>query len=248
MSTPAKRPSGAKSKAAAYDRLAPFYSRHWGAPFLDGALAMYAEWLAPRLPARGARILDVCCGTGEFAAWIRAAHEVTGVDLSAPMLEAARLRAPNASFVQADMRSFRLAVQPFDAAVCFYNSFNQAMNALALRKAFASIARHLQPGGWLLFDFIDESAYRASWDFEEVAIADGLLCQLRYRYNPATRIASCRALIDGERTLVRQRPIEIDEVRVALNAAGFAVEAVAAVENVSPSNGRSVVLARRGFF
>ena len=245
MSTPAKRPSAAKSKAAAYDRLAPFYPQHWGAPFLDGALAMYAEWLAPHLPAHGARVLDVCCGTGEFAAWLSAAHDVTGVDLSGPMLDVARVRVPGSNFVQADMRTFRLAVPPFDAAVCFYNSFNQAMNALALRKAFASVARHLHPGGWLLFDVIDESAYSSSWDFEETAIVDGRVCDLRYRYNPQTRIATCRALVDGEWSIVRQRPIEIDEIRAALDAAGFAVETVAAVANVSPSNGRSMVLARR---
>jgi len=244
MSTPAKPPSAAKSKAA-YDVLASFYDPHWGRNFLDGALTMYAQWLAPRLPASGARVLDICCGSGEFAAWLVKSHRVTGIDISASMLEIARNKVPQACFEQNDMRTFRLAPRDFDAAVCFYNSFNQAMTHKGLRDAVASAAAHVRTGGWFLFDFIDESAFLSTWEFEETALADGKICALRYRYNPKTRIATCRALVDGQRTVVRQRPIEELEIRTALHAAGFHLEAIAPVANVNPSRGRSAVLARR---
>lgn len=244
MSTPAKRPSAAKSKAA-YDAIAAFYDPHWGVDFFDGALAMYAQWLAPHLPASGARILDVCCGSGEFAAWLSQSHRVTGIDLSIPMLEIARNKTPNACFEQHDMRTFRLQSRDFDAAVCFYNSFNQAMTASGLRAAVASIAAHLRPGGWFLFDFIDESAFLSTWEFEETAVADSKICKIRYRYNPKTRIATCRALVNGERTVIRQRPIEAKEMLETLEATGFTLETMAPVANVNPSRGRSVILARK---
>ena len=244
MSTPVKPPSGVKSKAA-YDILASFYDPHWGRDFLNGALTMYAQWLAPRLPASGARVLDICCGSGEFAAWLSKSHLVTGVDLSESMLEIARNKAAKACFEQKDMRTFRLASRDFDAAVCFYNSFNQAMTPKGLLDAMASVAKHVNAGGWFLFDFIDESAFLSTWEFEETALADGKICALRYRYNAKTRVATCRALVDGERTVIRQRPIEELEIRTALHAAGFHLEAIAPVANVNPSRGRSAVLARR---
>jgi ubiquinone/menaquinone biosynthesis C-methylase UbiE len=246
MSTPAKRPSDARSKAAAaYDPIAAFYDPHWGLDFLEGALTMHARWLAPRLPASGARVLDVCCGSGEFAAWLAKSQQVTGIDLSNAMLEIARNKAPQVCFKQEDMRTFRLAERDFDAAVCFYNSLNQAMTPKALRAAIASVAWHIRPGGWFLFDFIDESAFLSTWEFEETALARGQSCHLRYRYNPKTRIATCRARIDGDEwTVLRQRPIEEAEIREALQAAGFRVEAIAPVANVNPSRGRSAVLAQ----
>ena len=270
MSTRASRPSGAKTKAAseepsqtgiaaqgsrvrggsrgqshcaAYDLLAPFYEEHWGAAFVDGALAMYAEWLAPRLPASGAHVLDVCCGGGDFAAWLSLSHAVTGVDLSRGMLEQARIKAPRAEFVQGDMRTFRLPSGDFDAAVCFYNSVNQAMTARGLRNAFASIAAHLRQGAWLLFDFVEESAFLNTWEHDETAAADGRMIQLRYRYNPKTRIATCRGLVDGERMIVRQRSLDAAEVEDALDQAGLELDVLAPVTNVSPSRGRWVVLA-----
>jgi SAM-dependent methyltransferase len=244
MSTPAKRPLAARSKPAPYDAIARFYDPHWGYDFLDGALGMYAQWLAPRLPLAEARMLDVCCGSGEFAQWLSQSHRVTGIDLSASMLAIARNKAPQVCFEQKDMRTFRLAARDFDAATCFYNSLNQ-VTPKGLRAAFASVAKHLRPGGWFLFDFIDERAFLSTWDFEETALASESVCQLRYRYNPRTQKATCVALVDGtERTVIRQRPVEEAEVRESLADAGFTVEAIAAVENVNPSCGRAAVLAR----
>lgn len=245
MSTRAKQRSGARSRGAAYDLIAPFYDPHWGRDFLDGALFMYAEYLAERLPATGGRVLDICCGSGEFAAWIGKTHDVTGIDISQAMLELAEGKVPNGRFEQKDMRTFRLARRDFDAAVCFYNSVNQLLTGKGLRAAFASAALHVRPGGWFLFDFINESAFVATWEFEETAVASGGFCQLRYRYNPVTGIATCRARVGGEYTVIRQRAIEEDEVVSAVEEAGFRVEKIAGVGNVNPSRGRSVVLAQR---
>jgi SAM-dependent methyltransferase len=53
-----------------------------------GTRAIFHEWLAPLLRVSGARVLDVGCGSGAFAAELRDAANVTGVDLA---LEAIRL-------------------------------------------------------------------------------------------------------------------------------------------------------------
>jgi ubiquinone/menaquinone biosynthesis C-methylase UbiE len=70
----------------AYDALAPFYESHWGPVFLDDAVFMFSEFLASHLPA-SAHILDLCCGAGHFAAWVKGAGlQVTGVDVSHSMI------------------------------------------------------------------------------------------------------------------------------------------------------------------
>jgi SAM-dependent methyltransferase len=196
-------------------------------------------------PEPGARLLDICCGSGEFAAWIAKTHRVVGIDLSRAMLDVARNKVANACFEQKDMRTFRLVTRDFDAAVCFYNSFNQLMSTGSLRKALVSTALHLRPGGWFLFDFIEESAFLATWEFEETAMAAGSVCRLRYRYNRRTRIATCRARVGDYLTVIRQRPVERSEMLDSLAAAGFRVVSMAPVAEVNPAQGRSAVLAQR---
>ncbi len=66
----------------------------------------------------GQHVLDIGCGTGETAMLAAArGAKVTGVDLSQPMLEAARARGiAGAEFLEADMGEYRAAV-PFDGAL-----------------------------------------------------------------------------------------------------------------------------------
>lgn len=102
-----------------------------------------------------ARVLDLGCGNGQLtmAAAQRARFgQVTGVDLSDPMLARARDRAkaehvPNASFERGDVQ-----VHPFREA-----SFDVALSRFGVMffadpvAAFANVGRGLRPGGRLAF-------------------------------------------------------------------------------------------------
>jgi len=97
-------------------------------------------------PEPGERILDVGCGTGRLAAQIAAtgAH-VTGLDLSAAMLEQARLACPRGEFMEGDLLEFRPA-EPFDGIFS-----NAALHWIkpperAAERQFAA----LKPGGRLV--------------------------------------------------------------------------------------------------
>ena len=90
------------------------------------------------------RALDAACGTGRHTAHLlEGGHEVTGVDGSPEMLELARARAPEARFLEGDLRDLPVDDGEFDLAVC----------ALALghfddlRAPVAELARAVRPGG-----------------------------------------------------------------------------------------------------
>ena len=232
-----------------YDALAPFYERHWGTAFFSSATMLFREFLSKRI-GRGSRVLDLCCGTGDFAEWLAGqGMAVTGIDNSARMLSCARAKLPETQFYEADMRSFRLT-QRFDAATCFYNSINQALTLASLKQSLSTVREHLAVGGWFLFDVIQEHGYVEFWHADDLVKQDGRRCELHYRYDKIQGLALCHASIcsaAGEPTqeyTLYQRPIDEQTVRHELHCAGFCVESVATVRNAIPRRGRLAVLAR----
>jgi SAM-dependent methyltransferase len=102
----------------------------------------------------GERVLDVGCGNGavsiEAARAVGPAGQVTGLDLSAPMLEVARRRAEeqgiDIDFRQGDAQTVSYD-QPFDVVVSrFGMMFFDDPEA-----AFANLAKATRPGGRLCF-------------------------------------------------------------------------------------------------
>lgn len=99
----------------------------------------------------GARVLDLGCGIGWTSLFLaQAGYDVTGADLAPPLLEAARRHAQlwslDVDFVKADMDEFELG-RRFDFALVFDALHHTNRRAEAVR----NIARHVEPGGWVLF-------------------------------------------------------------------------------------------------
>lgn len=111
--------------------------------------------LLMRAGIRGGLVVDLGCGSGQWAAeLLRAGYEVLGVDVSAPMIEIARRRAPAASFVQTSFLSVPL---PACAAVtsigeCLNYAFDPASGPQALAGLFTRVHAALRPGGLFMFD------------------------------------------------------------------------------------------------
>lgn len=100
----------------------------------------------------GARtLLDVGCGTGEGMVHLREDFEITGVDLSPPMVEAARKKLPDLPVHQGDMRDFRLG-RAYDAVCCMYSSIGYLEDEEELEAAARTLVGHLAPGGVLLVE------------------------------------------------------------------------------------------------
>jgi SAM-dependent methyltransferase len=204
---------------APYDVVASFYDEHWGLDFARLAKKAIAEWLVPRLPEHAA-VLDLCCGTGLLLAEICAlGYEAAGVDESARMLDIATRNAPRAQLRHADMASFDFG-RAFHAVVWLYNSLNHARSLSHLRITLANIAKHLIPGGLLLFDYVLPSSFRADWACDEEIRGEAGVHHVRYAYDPAR--ARATFLIDRlER--IRQIPFEPVEIQDAVRAAGLSV-------------------------
>jgi ubiquinone/menaquinone biosynthesis C-methylase UbiE len=78
-------------------------------PGWDEELACLVDVVAALKPAR---VLDVACGTGFLTRHLQG--EVTGIDQSETMLEIARGRCPNATFMQADALELPFADSSFE--------------------------------------------------------------------------------------------------------------------------------------
>ncbi|HEX6040189.1 class I SAM-dependent methyltransferase [Longimicrobium sp.] len=212
---------------AAYDDFAWIYDRHWGR---DAAWMLDA--IAP-LVLRGvpapARVLDLCCGTGQMA---RALHDrgydVTGVDGSAEMVRYARRNAPGCTFVVADARDFAVP-GPYDLALSLYDSLNHLLQPDDLRRAFACVHAALRPGAPFLFDLNMADGFRARWRGSFGVAEDEYACIVRSRFDEPDASAELAATIfrRGEAEWARsdvvlhQRCYTEDEVRAALAAEGF---------------------------
>src|SRR6266404_5551966 len=105
---------------AAYDDFAWFYNRYWNEEFHSSAFPILERIWLQRL-APGARILDVCCGTGHLAGLLTArGYNVTGVDASACMIHHARENVPGAKFHIGDAAEYQTP-ERFDAAVSTFD-------------------------------------------------------------------------------------------------------------------------------
>lgn len=135
-----------KTAAEVFDALGERYEDLFGqVPEQGEAL----DWLKGRLPS-GARVLDVGSGTGRPTAEVLAGagHAVTGIDVSAAMVEAARSLVPGARFEQADVRTYVPEAGGFDAVCSFFPLL--VMDQPEIEAALDRMASWVAPGGYLV--------------------------------------------------------------------------------------------------
>lgn len=221
----------ARTDPSAYDTFAWFYDRYWGSGPMSftGRVLPIVERLVLSTLRPGARILDLCCGSGHLAGELSARGlRITGVDGSAELLRYARQHAPEAEFVHADARSFALP-RVFDAAVSLYDSLNHILELDGIHAAIRNVAAALRTGVPFLFDLNMEEGFRARWRGAfGLAEADHALID-QSSYDPETRLAQTAVTmfrLEGgvwQRSDVTlyQRCYAEDEIMQALREEGF---------------------------
>jgi SAM-dependent methyltransferase len=129
-----------------YDNIAPW----WDAQEDASATGLRFVHRAIGLAVRRGKALDVGCGSGGriINALSDAGFQVIGLDVSAAMLELARRRHPNSSFIHADICVWRPA-EKYDAIVAWDSVFHAPY--AAQRPVIEKLCGALAPGGVLLF-------------------------------------------------------------------------------------------------
>jgi SAM-dependent methyltransferase len=115
---------------------------------LDAMLSVVSERLmTSAIPQPHEHILDIGCGCGDTTMALAArGATATGIDVSRPMLERARLRAPALSFIEADAAT-RAFKPEYDAIVSRFGvMFFDNPDA-----AFRNMRKALKPGGRMVF-------------------------------------------------------------------------------------------------
>jgi SAM-dependent methyltransferase len=125
-----------------------------------------------------ASVLDAGCGTGRVGIELaRHGIEVVGVDVDASMLDTARRRAPELTWVTSDLADLQLD-RTFDVVVMAGNVplFTPPGTEPAL---LAGVARHVRPGGVLIAGFSLGRGYGCE-DYDRDAEAAGLVLSERF--------------------------------------------------------------------
>jgi len=170
------------------DSFAWVYNRHWG-PYAAQALAILDKLVTKDLP-EGARILDLCCGTGQLAHILTTrGYQVIGIDASEEMLHFSRKNAPDAEFILADARHFK-QTGIYDCVISTYDSLNFIMSLEDLVAVFQNVHAVLLEGGIFLFDLNTETGYLDHWDDGTFDIVeDDLVCIVRSTYDSDDRLS-----------------------------------------------------------
>ncbi|MBB1126993.1 class I SAM-dependent methyltransferase [Thiospirillum jenense] len=99
------------------------------------------------------KLLDLGCGSGVPVCqhFLHYGWEVTGIDISANMLELARQSNPDGVFHQADMVEYEMAESRYDAITAIYSLFHLTLANQS--SVFIKVQRALKPGGQFLFAY-----------------------------------------------------------------------------------------------
>jgi SAM-dependent methyltransferase len=198
---------------------------------LPGEAAAELAWRLLDLRA-GLSVLDLACGHGDLAARLAVRGcRVTGLDSSAVFLGRARVDAAAAGisveYVAGDMRRLPWTDRRFDRVISWSTAFGYFDDA-ANRGVLDEIVRVLRPGGRLIMDLDNLTAFLASYRPSRVVAARGDADMLVDRYHLDARAGR----LEAERTVIRdgrtrrlnfaKRLFAFPELRDWLLAAGFA--------------------------
>jgi SAM-dependent methyltransferase len=211
---------------------------------------------------RPARVLDLACGDGRVAvALARRGHVVTGLDLSASMLAAARERADAngvaIELVEADMRLAHTIPARFDVVLNWFSAFGCFEEAADDLEVLESVRRSLEPRGVLVLETTHRDLIASrhadlspTRDYED---RDGWVMLQERWFDPVSGRAGERLRItspDGavERRDFSMRSYTATELVALCRAADLHVEGVYGGPGPTPFGvgTRLLIVARRG--
>lgn len=110
--------------------------------------------------------LDLACGTGILCEILHSQGiRARGMDYSAGMIEIARQGSQEIGYDVADMILYRPEAQ-FDLVTCTGDAVNHIAEPSDVEQIFQNVYGYLSPGGWFVFDLLNEREVSTSEPFE----------------------------------------------------------------------------------
>ena len=218
-----------------YDLLAPFYD----AINSDVDYTRWADFIEKIIEreysGRPELWLDLGCGTGRMTLELaRRGYDMTGVDLSAEMLNVARERADEEGldvlWLCQNMTEFEL-YGTVDVTLCCLDGINHLTDTASLSKTFALVHNYLSPDGLFIFDVNGKYKFENIYsDRAYVMEEDGAVCIWQNSYNEKSKLCDFYITLfkeesDGSYTRYdeseREKMYTCRALKSALSAAGF---------------------------
>jgi SAM-dependent methyltransferase len=226
------------SSPSAYDEIAEMYHSLWADWYLPAAMPALERLFFANVPS-GARVLDLCCGSGHVTKeLVKRGYRVTGIDNSEELIALAKKELPGADLRVQDATSLNLEMR-FDAVLSTFDSLNHILCLNGLQRVFEGVSRILEPSGLFVFDMNLDEAY--SMDLREwsVDIKEQRVGMVRGKYDPVSQTAFTELiwfvktnednLWRQHRSIVEQHCYPQSDILLCLNRAGFRhVEAIPA--------------------
>lgn len=110
--------------------------------------------------------MDLACGTGVLCRILRdAGIEAAGMDFSSGMIGIAREADPEGHYDVADMTAYCPETR-YDLVTCTGDAVNHIMDINDVAKIFRNVYAYTAPGGYFIFDLLNEREVSASDPFE----------------------------------------------------------------------------------
>lgn len=110
--------------------------------------------------------MDLACGTGILCEILHSnGIQAAGMDFSSGMIDIARQGSPEISYEVADMLTFCPDAQ-YDLVTCTGDALNHIPALADIQKIFQNVYRYTAPGGYFIFDILNEHEVSTGEPFE----------------------------------------------------------------------------------
>jgi ubiquinone/menaquinone biosynthesis C-methylase UbiE len=134
-----------------YDKYAAYYDKIYAHVDYKGE-SDFINWAVKKhKTSPGIELLDVACGTGSHALFLKNNFNITGLDINRNMLKIAREKVGEANFIQGDMKHLEIGSK-FDVIICIFSSIHYNTNYTELESTLTNFYDNMVNGGILIYD------------------------------------------------------------------------------------------------
>src|SRR6266542_2242179 len=174
------------------------------------------------------RVLDLACGAGRHARFLRKHWWTVGYDLSAPLLHLARHDDPHAPYVRGDIRSLPFREESFSLVVNLFTSFGYFTDDAEHERALAMAGGVTHRDGMFVLDYLNaDQVARTLKPYDEKVVGDIVVEQRRSITSDGRFVEKHITLRDRDKSFIeRVRLFSRSDLERMLSSAGFEIERV----------------------